>query len=157
MQSAKSCNVENHAWKIIQCGKLYYAKKRILDFVYVEYYLFVMRLKAVFLNIYSPWKSTFKSKDSLGKHSKKIREYLGFFPNVGPPPLLGTPYPNFFSVYIAFYALRDIFDFHQKVKILSIFLLLLLGIGDNPPLSHFPNSQISRSFLRNEQNQMNFR
>ena len=59
-------------------------------------------------------------------------------------------------VYFAFSTLRNIFGFHQKVKILPIFLHLLLGIGDPPP-THFPNSQNSVFSPRNERNQMNFR
>ena len=33
----------------------------------VEYYLFVLRLKALFLKLYLHWTSAFKSKDSLSK------------------------------------------------------------------------------------------
>ena len=47
------------------------------------------------------------------------------------------------SVYFAFLALRNIFDFHQKVKILSIFLRLLLGIGVPPsPTSQIPKTPV---------------
>ena len=67
------------------------------------------------------WRSGPLSKSwiNLGALSKKKRHYLGIFPKRRtPPPPFGNPLSkHFFSVYFAFYALRNIFGFHQKVKI----------------------------------------
>ena len=76
----------------------------------------------------------------MGRSQKKLRDYLGIFPK------WRTPHPPFWEplikkkyiVYFAFQALRNIFGFHQKVKILPLFLHLLLGIGDPPPLDRVP-------------------
>ena len=73
-----------------------------------------------------------------------------FFPNVGPPPLLGTPYPKKnFSVYFAFQNLRSIFVLQKKIIFQEHFqnnvgnLLKVLGIGDPPPFwEKFPNNPV---------------
>ena len=64
----------------------------------------------------------------------EITVLFGNFSQMADPPLLGTPYSKKkFIVYFAFQTLRNIFGFHQKVKILPFLLHLLLGIGDPPP------------------------
>ena len=81
-----------------------------------------------------------------------------FFPSGGPPPI-----PPFWeplirekklSFILHFRPLGTFLVFTKKVKILPLFLHLLLGIGDPPPLPKFPKL---RFFPRNERNQMNFR
>ena len=69
-----------------------------------------------------------------------------FFQNpLSPTPLFGNPLSKKNCYFFAFYALRNIFGFHQKMKILATFLHFLLGIGDPPPHSS-PTSQNSNFF-----------
>ena len=69
---------------------------------------------------------------------KKLRCYLGIFPKWRTPhPLFWEPLIKKLSFILHFRALGTFLTFHQKVKILPIFLYLLLGIGDKKILGQF--------------------
>ena len=72
----------------------------------------------------------------LGTHSKKITGLIGNFSQMAdPPPPFWEPLIKKKILFILhFRPLGTFLGFHQKINILPIFLHLLLGKGDPPPL-----------------------